>query len=147
MNSRRDKGFGIFSDIMSLISEIPLGKYKTKIALILRQAMLFNGIVYNSEAWSDVKEEDIRSLEEVDECLLRSIFKAHCKTPLEYLYLETGCIPIRNIVSSRRLNYLHNILTKDKSEMIHRVYEGQKQNKSEGDWIGLFRKDCEQFKI
>ena len=93
INSRRDKGFGIVSEIMSLISEIPLGKFKTKIGLILRQAMLINGIVYNSEAWSDVKEEDIRSLEEVDEFLLRSKFKAHCKTQIEYLYLETGFIP------------------------------------------------------
>ena len=67
INFRRDKGFGIVSDIMSLISEIPLGKYKTKIALIVTQAMLINGIVCNSEAWSDVNEEDIRSLEEVDE--------------------------------------------------------------------------------
>ena len=48
--SRRDKGFGIVSDILWLISEVPLGKFKSKIALILRQAMLINGIVYNSEA-------------------------------------------------------------------------------------------------
>ena len=143
--SRRDKGFGAVSDILSLISEVPLGQFKTKIALTLRQAMLINGMVYNSEAWSDVKESDVRLFEEVDEFLLRSIFKAHSKTPLEYLFLESGTVPIRFIISSRRLNYLHTILSKDPSELVYRVYQGQKESESEGDWISLVRKDCETF--
>ena len=51
--------------------------------------MLINGMVYNSEVWSDVKESDVRLFEEVDEFLLRSISKAHSKTPLKYLFLES----------------------------------------------------------
>ena len=80
INSRRDKGFGIVSEILSILSEVPLGKYRTHIALILREAMLINGILHNSEAWSDLKLEDVKLLEDVDEFLLRSIFKAHSKT-------------------------------------------------------------------
>ena len=41
------------------MSEVPLGKFKTKMALTLRQAMIINGMVYNSEAWNDVKEGDV----------------------------------------------------------------------------------------
>ena len=32
-------------------------------------------------------------LESVDEHLLRSLVKAHSKTPLEFLYLEAGEVP------------------------------------------------------
>ena len=103
---RREKGFGLVSEILSILSEIPLGKYKIQIALILRQAMLINGMLYSTEAWSDFQDA-------VDEYLLRSIFKAHRKTPLEFLYLETGTTPIRYILASRRLNYLHNILHRE----------------------------------
>ena len=81
VQARKDKGFGIVLVILSLISEIPSGKYKTQIALILRQAMLINGRLHNSEAWSDVKDSDVKLLEDIDEHLLRSIFKAHSKTP------------------------------------------------------------------
>ena len=42
--------------------------------------------------------------------------------------MEARCIPIRLIISGRRLNYLHNILEKDPSDLIKKVYEGQKQN-------------------
>ena len=79
--SRRDKGYGKVSDILSILSEVPLGKYKIYIALILRQAMLINGMLQNSEAWSDLTIKDIELLEEVDEFLLRSVFDAPSKTP------------------------------------------------------------------
>ena len=103
--------------------------------------MLINGILHNSEVWSDLKINEIKMLEEVDEFLLRSIFKAHSKTSLEFLYLETGTKPIRFIIASRRLNYLHNIIMKPQNELIKRVYEVQKHNPSRGDWIELVKKD------
>ena len=58
--------------------------------------LLINGILHNSEAWSDLKLEDIKLLEDVDEYLLRSIFKAHSKTSIELLHLETGTKPIKH---------------------------------------------------
>ena len=84
----------VISEILSLISEVPLGKYKIQIALILRQAMLIKGILFNMEVWSDVKDSDIKLLENVDEFLIRSLFKAHSKTSIEFLHTETGTVPI-----------------------------------------------------
>ena len=144
---RRDKGFGCVSEILSILNEIPLGKYRIHIALILRQAMLINGMLGSIEAWSDIKEADLKLLEDVDEFLLRSVFKAHRKTPIEFLHLETGTIPIRFIVASRRLNYLHTILSREKSELTQRVYQAQKSKPSKGDWINLVRKDCDELLI
>ena len=134
IQSRREKGFGLASEILSILSEIPLGKFRVEIALILRQAMLINGMLYSSEVWSDVKDSDIELLEDVDEFFLRSIFRAHSKTPLEFLHLETGTIPIRLIIASRRVNYLHHILTRPENELIFRVFQAQKQSPSKGDF-------------
>ena len=90
--ARRDKGFGCVSEILSILKEIPLGRYKTHIALILRQAMLINGMLGSIEVWSDVKDSDIKLLEDVDEFFFRSIFKLHRKAPLKFLHLETGTV-------------------------------------------------------
>ena len=94
-------------------------------------------MLYSSEAWSDVKKTDVKQLEEVDEYFLRSIFKAQGKTPLEFLHLETGTVPIRFVMASRRINYLHNILTKNENELILKVYQAQKRRNSKGDWCNL----------
>ena len=54
INQRRSKGDGIVSQIISIINKIPLGEHKMHVALKLREAMLINGILYNSEAWHGV---------------------------------------------------------------------------------------------
>ena len=46
---------------------------KMEMGLKLRQAMLSNGVLFNSEAWHDVNEAEMKSLESVDE---------HLKDPL-----------------------------------------------------------------
>ena len=74
-------------------------------------------MVYNSGAWSYVKDAAVKLLEDVDEFFIRSVFKAHTKTPLEFLHLETGTVPLKFTIASRRLNYIHNILSKPANKL------------------------------
>ena len=98
------------SEILAIVNEVPLAHWKVEAGLNLRQAMLVNGTLFNSEAWHGVTKKDIILLEKVDEALLRGLLTAHSKVPLEALYLETKSVPLRFIAASRRLMYLHNIL-------------------------------------
>ena len=82
-----------------------------------------------------------------DEALLRGVLGAHPKIPLEALYLETKSIPIRFIVASRRIMYLHAILQRDDNEMVRRVYEAQKNDPSPGDFTELVKHDREQINL
>ena len=51
IDKRKTRGDEIVADFLSIISEIPIGKYKVEVALKLREAMLLNGMLFNSEAW------------------------------------------------------------------------------------------------
>ena len=64
----------------------------------------------------------------MDRMLLRYITGAHAKVQNEFPYLETGVIPQKEIISSRRLMYLQNILKKAPDEIVRQVYEEQKLN-------------------
>ena len=103
--------------------------------------------MYNSEAWQGINEKDVLILEKVDEALLRGILTAHPKIPIEALFLETKSIPIRYILASRRIMYLHTILQKDESEMVRRIYEAQKTDPSQGDFVELVKQDFENIKL
>ena len=107
--------------------------------------MFLNGVLFNSEAWHSVTTTDIAILEKVDEALLRGILLAHSKIPLEALYLETKSIPIRYILTSRRLMYLQNILHKENGELVKKIYETQKDNPSPGDFCELIIADKQQI--
>ena len=91
IKSRANAGIGNVSQIMSILKDVSLGYHYFRIAKILREAMLINGMLFSASAWYPISEQNIRTLEQVDESLLRQILGAHSKTPLEALYLELGC--------------------------------------------------------
>ena len=74
---------------------------------------------------------------------MRGLLGAHPKIPLEALCLETKSVPIRFIVASRRILYLHTILQRNSSEMLPRIYQAQKSNPSPGDFVNLVQNDLE----
>ena len=45
------KGQGIITGIMAILNDIPLGRHTIDIEMKLREVMLLNVILYNSEAW------------------------------------------------------------------------------------------------
>ena len=59
IENRKSKGQGIVSEILSIIEEIWLGKHTTTVGLKLREVMLLNGILFNSEAWHGVTKNKL----------------------------------------------------------------------------------------
>ena len=57
----------------------------------------------------------------MDNYLVRKIIDSYSKVPKELLFLETGAIPLEYILASRRLNYLHTIVTRDDEELTKRI--------------------------
>ena len=84
-------------------------------------------------------------MESVNEHLLRSLVDAQSKTPLEFLYLEAGAIPIRFILSSRRMIYQQTILKRNDEELTKRVYKAQSENPIFGDFYHLVKSDWEMI--
>ena len=92
-------------------------------------------MLFNSEAWHGLKETQINELQKVDNYLLRSLFMSHAKTSTAFMHLEMGTVPLKFIISSRRINYLHNILKRNEHETIPRVFNAQKDNPIDGDLV------------
>jgi hypothetical protein len=77
----------------------------------------------------------------VDDALFRGLLTVHTKVPLEALYLETKSIPLRFVVASRRLMYLHNILQKDEDELVRLM------DTSPGHFVELLKEDMDTLLI
>ena len=143
ISKRRAKGFGIIADITQILEAIGDSTKRVKVGLQLRQAWFVNALLVNMEVWHNVLQKDIEVITQLDNYLMRKILKAHSKVPTELLYLETGTIPVEYVIKSRRINYLHTILRRDKKELIARVYNVQKENPSKGDWSSIIKNDME----
>ena len=147
IESRRNKANGIISDILTILEDIPLGNRKLEMGLKLREAMFVNGVLYSSEAWSSISEAEFRLLERCDERLLRAMVGGHSKAALEFIYMETGAWPLRWVVASRRLGYLHTLLTREEEELTKRVLRAQQGNPTQGDWWLSVQENMNQIRL
>ena len=123
------------------MSEISVGKFNIQIGLLLRNSIFLSKMLLNSEVWCNLTKYQIEELEKVDRMLIRHILNAHSKTSIEWLYADTGIFNIKSLIQIRRLMYLWHILSRDKTELIRRVYETQKISSNVGDWVRLVESD------
>ena len=103
--------------------------------------------MFNSEVWSGFTDNDLDDLEVIDHSIIRLITGAQAKVPVEMLYLETALLPVKSVISVRRLSYLHTILNRQEGELIKQIYTAMKDKPLKQDWITLVQKDMAKFQI
>ena len=145
IKKRISKGLGIISDRMNILEKVTLGEFYFSTALLLRESLFLNGILTNAEVWYGLTQAEIKELENLDCLLLRKIFNTKCSVPYESLFLEFGCLNIETILKARRLNYLHYLVTGNKSKMLYNFFLAQWKYPTTNDWTEQVRKDMDDF--
>ena len=113
----------------------------------LRQTILINDMLFNSEACHSVTTMDIKSLEKLDESLLRFLLGSHANTPIEMLFLDSGATPIAHVISSLRMIYLQTLLKREDEELTKRILRAQISDACPGDFYKLVESDFEAIEI
>ena len=58
-----------------------------------------------------------------------------------------GCLPISVIIKSRRLNYLHYLVSRKENEMLYKFFSAQWKYPVKNDWTEQVKLDLEEFEI
>ena len=147
VKARVAKGKGIVSRIISILDGIPFGKYYYEVGVILRNSLLISSMLFNTEAWYNITQAELELLESVDILFLRRLLNAPRATPKEMLYLELGCVPLREIIIKRRIMFLRYILNEKEESMIKRFFQTQLKNPTKKDWVKTVEEDLKNLKI
>ena len=107
--------------------------------------MFLNGILFNAEVWYGLTKSDVNEFEKLDRLLLRRVLQVPVSTPQEAYYLELGIIPIGVIIKKRRLQYLHHLVKREESEMLHQFFITQWNKPTRGDWTETAKDNLEEF--
>ena len=91
--------------------------------------------------------EEVEKLEKVDEMFLRQLFAAHSRTPIEFLYIESGKYPMRFTLMSRRLNYWWHIVNSKDDSLLYKFYRTQKLKPVKNDWVLKILEDKKYLEI
>ena len=109
--------------------------------------MFLSVLLGNCEVWPLVTKNDIKRLESCDNQFLSQIMGVSSKGSYILMMLEGALIPIRYIIITRRLNYLHSILKSENSSMNKQVMIKQVENPSRQDWISQVYSNLNEFQI
>ena len=145
IQNRVNRGVGAVSEIISTLNQVSLGHYHFEMALIFRDSSLISKLVYSSEVWYNITNDQYKKLEEIDEMFMRKIFNLPRSAPRVSLYAECGKLPIRYIIKTRRLLYYWHILHLEEKELVYKFYLGQKLKPSRNDWILTVQKDMHEI--
>ena len=147
IKERCKTGHKAISQIKALMKDVNLGKFTVQTGLIFRDSIFVSKILLNSEVWHSLTLSQVSELERIDKILLRHILNAHSKTGIEWLYFDTGKLNLGSLIKIRRLMYLWHVLSRDKTELIQRVYNTQKISNNTGDWFTLVEADKKQAEL
>ena len=135
LKTRVDKGIGVINQILGHLENIAFGEFCFEMALLFRNSLLINGILYNMEAFHGIKNKHLDSIEECDKMLMRRLFNFPEGTPLEAFFLETSALPVLFILMGRRLMYYWTILNKPNDELVREVFDAQNMFRTKDSWI------------
>ena len=135
IKARLAKGKGIVKQIINMLEGIPFGKHYFEVGVLLRDSLLVSSVLFNAEAWYNMTAAELNLVETIDISLLKQILNAPRGTPKEMIYLELGCIPLREIIREKRLRFLHYILNSDPKSIVHRFFISQMKHKTKKDWV------------
>ena len=115
--------------------------------LLFRETNILNSMLCSAESWYGISKKHIEDLESIDLHFMHTIFNGHSKTAKEAFYLETGSIPIKFVLISRRLNFWRHIVNTDEYTLLHKFYKIQKACPAKNDWVNQIENDKNEINM
>ena len=147
ITDRYNKGMGKTNEIMSMLQEVSFGPHYFQMAILFRESILLSSMLGCSEVLYGITKTHIEKLEQADRVFFRRLFEVPNCTTIESFYLETSTIPIRFLLMKKRLFYYWDILQKDETELVKKVFSSQKSFSVKNDWVLQVQSDLDECDI
>ena len=135
------------NEICSIMEENWFGQYFFQVLTTLRNALLINSILSNASVWYNLKQKEIDQLEKWDSILMARGLSSSKKTSPIIMYLELGWTPIRFLLKSRRIMFLHYLLNEKTDSLLFKFFQAQLNSQIKGDWILTVKQDMIDIKL
>ena len=123
INYKRNKSIGTHKQITNMVKGC--GKYTIECGFIYPNSILRGSILYGAESMLNIKEDDYRKIEQIEEQQMRLLFSTERNCSIHLLYLESGQIPARYQIKRMILNYYHYILQQPEKSLLYRMLMAQ----------------------
>ena len=112
IDDRVRKGTGSIQQIFALVLAITYGVEYIKSLLFLYHTTFSPSLIFNSEAWTNLSQANLRKLQSLQLKFLKTIVQAPRCTASCFIFMEFGVLPIKQEIDQRKLMFLHHDLCK-----------------------------------
>ena len=135
IKNRVSKGIGYISQIFTILDNVCFGEHFFEMALLLRESLLINAVLFTSEIWYNLNQKDIQDLEYLDKVFFCRLMGTPKTIQTEAYYLEFGTFNVEVYIKSRRILYYHNLVNRDKTQLVYSFFMTQYVKRTNGDVI------------
>jgi hypothetical protein len=146
IEDRVKKGKSCIANSMALCKDVTMGIFAIDTLLLLYKSLFLQVVLYNAQAWSNLKNIDIKNLQTIQLKFLKRTFHAPSSTPNCLTLLETGTTPILHQIHIKQLMFLYHILELDTDDLVKRTYEEQLKYPA-ANWANEVAKIREKYDI
>ena len=143
----KQKSIGIIRKISNKLNSLNLQKYYFECSVIMMNVMLRGSVLYACEMYYNLKENEIRQIERIEENFMRKVLNTTKGCPITQLYFSLGQIPARFEIQKMRLMFMKYILQQSEDSLIYKFVQLQLQFKTKGDWASTCLLDLEKLHI
>ena len=147
IRSIRNKSNGTIRKIFTKLESLCLQKYYFETGILFMNIMLRSSILYGCESYYNLKENEIRQLERIEEHFMRKLLKTKKGCPINQIYCELGQIPARFDIYKIQMFFLKYILGQPKTSTISKMVQLQLENPVKGDWVSSCVKNMKNLDI
>ena len=147
INQIKKKSIGVIKQIFGKLNSLNLKNYYFECAIILMNAILRPTILYAADMYYNLKENELRQLERIEEEFMRKVLKTTRGCPIVQMYLELGHIPARFQIQKMRCIFLKYLLNQDENSQLYKFFKLQLEQSSKGDWVSTCLQDLKELEV
>ena len=128
INAIKKKAIGVVKTALNKLNSLNLKFYYFECSTIFLNVLVRSSILYASELYYQLKENEVRQLERIEEQFMRKILNTTKICPIVALYLTLGQIPAGFQIQKMKVLYLKYILSEDEESLILKFFFLQLEN-------------------
>ena len=147
MDDRVKRGTASMVSIQGFMRETFLGVHTLSVYLLLYKSIFLPSMLFNSQAWSNLTDTDIKRLRVLQLKFLKRAIRAKQATSSSFVYLEMGVLPISYEIHKRQLSFLHHIVHLEENDPVKEVWRNQQALPSYANWWNDVKKLLETYSL
>ena len=147
IKKRKEKCEMVLTKVLQMASQNKVGNLSTTIKIELYTVIIIPILLYNMEAWGNMTEGNLKSLEQIQASFLKRLLKLPKTTPYLGMLYEIGVWRIVDVLLYKKMMLLHNIIHSDDKRIIKRIIIDQDNYSYPGCWLEVARKEARSRQI